>query len=139
MKSGGLSADEIREKANSLFRDGKHSAAIRKYSDAIDVDPTDARLFANRAAAAMGMLQSFGRNLPPNEVRKNPYYCSAMEDLEEATRLDPRYVKAWARKGQLFSQSGDSRSAFAAYSRGLEVDPNSSECLAGKNACLDTM
>jgi len=134
-----LTADEIREKGNTLFRSGKHSAAIRTYSEAIDKDPSDARSYANRAAAAMAILHSCGKNLPAQEVRKNPYYNSAMEDLEQATTLDGKYVKAWARKGQLHLQARDVRSAFAAFQRGLDVEPSSPECAAGKNQCLDTM
>lgn len=132
--SSSKSAEELREKGNRLFREGKHSKAIRAYDEAIRANPDDARCWANRAAAQTALLLEFGKGLPPDVMRSNPYFVNSMDDLTQSLSIDPRYVKAWARKGQLLNMVGQVHEALAAYDRGLAIDPMSSECLAGKAA-----
>lgn len=132
------SADELREKGNGFFRAGKFSAAIRAYDEAIRTDGSDARCWANRAASQMSMLAEFGKGMPPEKLRGNPYYNNSLSDLEKALSLDSKYAKAWARKGQLHFMVGEWQQASNAYERGLLVDPNSAECLAGRQACKVT-
>lgn len=126
------SAEELRERGNALFREGKHSKAVRMYDQAIRVDPSDARCWANRAAAQMGMLQEFGKGLSPEAMLTNPYFENSLNDLTQALSIDSRYVKAWARKGQLHGMAAQAQQALNAFERGLAIDPNSAECLAGR-------
>lgn len=126
------SAEELRERGNALFREGKHSKAVRTYDQAIRADPSDARCWANRAAAQMGMLQEFGKGLSPEAMRTNPYFENSLNDLTQALSIDSRYVKAWARKGQLHGMAAQAQQALAAFERGLAIDPDSAECLAGR-------
>eukprot|EP00931_Biecheleriopsis_adriatica_P122780 TRINITY_DN97809_c0_g1_i1.p1 TRINITY_DN97809_c0_g1~~TRINITY_DN97809_c0_g1_i1.p1 ORF type:complete len:334 (-),score=80.05 TRINITY_DN97809_c0_g1_i1:96-1097(-) len=128
------SAEELREQGNVLFRQGKHSKAVRVYDEAIRADSSDARSWSNRAAAQMAMLLEFGKGLSPEAMRSNPYFANSMNDLTESLSIDPQYVKAWARKGQLHGMAGEVRQALDAYNRGLAIDPNSADCLAGRKA-----
>ncbi|CAK9048820.1 unnamed protein product [Durusdinium trenchii] len=64
-----LSAEELRERGNAFFRDGAHSKAVRAYDEAIRAGPSDARCWANRAAAQMAMLAEFGKGLSPAALR----------------------------------------------------------------------
>jgi len=132
---GSPSADELREKGNTFFRQGKHSSAVRAYTEALELSP-DPKLWANRAAAQMEMLKEFGKGQSPEQARANPYYQNAMQDLEKSLSADPRYVKAWARKGQLYCMGGEVRQAMTAYERGLAIDPASKDCQTGKDSCL---
>lgn len=129
------SGEELRERGNDAFRQGKHSAAVKHYSDAIRANPKDAKAHCNRAAAQIGLLDEFGKNLPPAQMRINPYYENAMSDLTEALAIDSGYVKAWARKGQLHLKVGEIQQAMSAYQRGLQLDPDSPDCEAGRTAC----
>eukprot|EP00930_Biecheleria_cincta_P103680 TRINITY_DN95723_c0_g1_i1.p1 TRINITY_DN95723_c0_g1~~TRINITY_DN95723_c0_g1_i1.p1 ORF type:complete len:348 (+),score=69.42 TRINITY_DN95723_c0_g1_i1:73-1044(+) len=126
------SAEELRERGNALFREGKHSKAVRMYDQAIRADPSDARCWANRAAAQMGMLQEFGKGLSPEAMRTNPYFTNSLDDLSKALSIDSRYIKAWARKGQLHGMAAEAQQALNAFERGLAIDPNNAECLAGR-------
>eukprot|EP00933_Yihiella_yeosuensis_P019486 TRINITY_DN15780_c0_g2_i1.p1 TRINITY_DN15780_c0_g2~~TRINITY_DN15780_c0_g2_i1.p1 ORF type:complete len:330 (-),score=80.66 TRINITY_DN15780_c0_g2_i1:56-973(-) len=127
-------ADEFREKGNAFFREGKHSKAVRAYDEAIRADPNDAKSWANRAAAQTAMLLEFGKGMPPEKMRSNPYYTNSMNDISKSLSLDPHYVKAWARKGQLHAMTGEIQEASAAYSKGLAIDPESKECRKGQEA-----
>ena len=48
-------AAELKEEGNKLFIAQDHAAAYHKYSEAIDVDESNAILYANRAACLMSM------------------------------------------------------------------------------------
>lgn len=130
-----LSAEELREKGNAFFRDGAHSKAVRAYDEAIRANPSDERCWANRAAAQMAMLAEFGRGLSPAAMRTNPYYTNSLDDLKQSLKLDPKYIKAWARLGQLHTMASEFSEAVAAYDNGLALDPQHPDCLAGKRAC----
>jgi len=128
-------ADELREQGNTLFREQKFSKAIWAYTDAIEEDPRDARLYSNRAASQMGQLQVLYKAMPGPAVEDNSYFKEALGDIRKALEIDPGYVKAWARKGQLWLMADDKVQALAAYEEGLKVDPSSAECRAGRDAC----
>merc|ERR1719464_1885548 len=129
-------ADEHREEGNALFREKRYSRAIWAYSQAIEADPKDARSWANRASAQMGELSVLFKTLPPSAMQNNSYYKEGMRDLEQALAIDPGYVRAWARKGQLYVMAGEKGKALECYEEGLKVDPNSPECKTGRDACL---
>jgi len=130
-----MSADQYREKGNSLFREGKHSSAVRAYDEAIRLNPLDSKSWANRAAAQMAMLSQFGKGMSKEAIKTNPYFSNSMSDLTQALVIDSTYIKAWARKGQLHSMVGELTQAIAAYDRGLALDPDSAECRAGRAHC----
>lgn len=132
-------ADELRDKGNGFYRAGKFSAAIKAYNGAVDANPDDARNWANRAAAQIGMLSEFGKGMPPAKLRENPYYANSLNDLNKATALDSMYVKAWARKGQLHAMVGELQQAVTAFERGLAVDESSPECRQGRDQCRAKM
>lgn len=125
-------ADSKRELGNKHFREKKYSSAVRAYSDAIDLDPQDARSWANRAAAQIALLKDFGKNLPESVVRGNSYFQSALSDLEQSLSLDSGYLKAWIRKGQLHTMGGEKNEAIAAFDAGLKLDASSTECKEGR-------
>lgn len=127
--------EQLRERGNAFFREKKYSSAIRAYTEAIDKKPADARVWANRAAAQMGMLQEFGKGLAAKEVRGLPYYQNSLDDLHKALELDPGYCKAWARLGQLHLLVENRGEALAAYEKGLKVDPENADCRAGRESC----
>lgn len=48
-------AQAVKLEANGLFQAGKFKEAYIKYSEAIELDDTNAILFANRAACCLGL------------------------------------------------------------------------------------
>ncbi|EGN94488.1 hypothetical protein SERLA73DRAFT_155757 [Serpula lacrymans var. lacrymans S7.3] len=74
-------AEVLKAEGNACHQKGLYSEAYSKYSDAIKKDGSNAILYANRAASALSMS----------------WYLDAVRDAQEAVKIDPIYVKAWAR------------------------------------------
>jgi len=72
-----------KDKGNEYFNQGKFSEAVARYTRAINLDPTNPILPANRAMANLKL-----RNFNEAEI-----------DCTKAITLDPQYVKAYQRRG----------------------------------------
>jgi tetratricopeptide (TPR) repeat protein len=55
-------------------------------------------------------------------------FVAAKAACEKAIELDPRYVKAWAKKGDIEFFMKEYHKALETYKRGLEIEPNNSLC-----------
>lgn len=107
---------ELKGKAESLKLEGNkamagkdYELAIKKYSEAIAVLPTNAVYYANRAAA-----QSSLRN-----------YDEAIKDAESAVKVDPSYSKGYSRLGYAKFAQGKSEEALEAYKKVLDIEGDS--------------
>ncbi|KAJ3271017.1 hypothetical protein HK104_004768, partial [Borealophlyctis nickersoniae] len=74
-------AEEVKARANELYKKAKYAEAVDLYSDAIALQPTNATYYANRAAARTMLRQ----------------YEDAYRDSCAATQLDPDFIKAYLR------------------------------------------
>ncbi|KAK2196050.1 bifunctional Heat shock protein Sti1-like/STI1 domain/Tetratricopeptide repeat 2/Tetratricopeptide repeat/Tetratricopeptide-like helical domain superfamily/Tetratricopeptide repeat 1/Heat shock chaperonin-binding [Babesia duncani] len=113
-------AEKHKETGNEHFRNFNFPEAKREYDEAIRRNPSDPKLYSNRAASLLKLGE----------------YPSALADCNKATEMDPTFVKAWARKGTLHMLLKEYHKAIEAYDRGLSIDPNSPECLNGKADCI---
>jgi stress-induced-phosphoprotein 1 len=109
-------ADEHRESGNTLFKEGKYAEAKAQYDEAIRRNPSDAKLYSNRAAALTKLVA----------------YPDALRDLDECLKLDPTFVKAYSRKGTVHFFMKEYNKAMEAYDAGLQIDPENNECKTGK-------
>ncbi|GFE52881.1 tetratricopeptide repeat-containing protein protein [Babesia ovis] len=113
-------AEEHREKGNAFFKAFQFPEAKKEYDEAIKRNPTDVKLYTNRAAA----LTKLGE------------YPSALADCNKAVEIDPTFVKAWARKGNLHVLLKEYSKALEAYDKGLAIDAENQECISGKYDCM---
>lgn len=82
--------------------------AIRMYSQAIAGDETDHKLFSNRSASylAIGLLEQ------------------ALWDAQKSVSLQPDWGKGYYRLGCAFESLNNWESAYTAFSKALELEPN---------------
>jgi len=75
-------AEAAKNDANAKFKDKHYVAAVDGYTRAIELDPTNAVYYGNRAFAHI-RLENYG---------------SAVADADKAIELDPKYIKAYYRR-----------------------------------------
>ena len=85
---------KAKNEGNQLYSQRKFLEAIEKYSEAIELSPT-AVYFCNRAACYSNLKE----------------FQNAIQDCEEAIKLDPKYIKAFHRKALAYENLEDYRSA----------------------------
>ncbi|EAU92339.1 hypothetical protein CC1G_00558 [Coprinopsis cinerea okayama7 len=73
--------EQLKLEGNELYKKNQYEKASLKYTEAIEKDPTNHILLANRAAAYLATNQ----------------YVDAAWDCQQAIALDPSYAKAWSR------------------------------------------
>lgn len=108
-------AEQHRAAGNEWYGQGKFPEAIKEYDEAIKRNPTDAKLYANRATALMKLME----------------YPTALKDIDRCLELDPVYVKAYAKKGVIHHFLKEYHKAIESYEKGLQLDPNNEECKSG--------
>jgi len=107
---------------NKEFQGGNFPLALKHYTEAIKRNPTDAKIFSNRAACYMKLME----------------YPLALSDCEECIKLDPKFVKGFLRKGNCLLQMKDSSKAMQAFAKAKEIDPNCQEASEGYLKCFNT-
>src|SRR5262245_6705971 len=94
--------------------------AIKKYNEAIRLDPSYALAYYGRVRAYVGK-ESFDE---------------ALSDFNEAIRLDANYVKAYVGRGDVYWQKRNLDSALADYNRAIELDPKLSDAYTKRGKVL---
>ncbi|CAG9463981.1 unnamed protein product [Pedinophyceae sp. YPF-701] len=106
-----MSADELKAKGNAAFSAGQHEEAIKWFSQAIDVAPSNHVLYSNRSASNAALKR----------------WDDALADARKCTELNPTWAKGFSRLGAALHGLGKLADAAAAYAQGLEVDPENAQ------------
>uniref|UniRef100_A0A453QTJ1 Uncharacterized protein n=1 Tax=Aegilops tauschii subsp. strangulata TaxID=200361 RepID=A0A453QTJ1_AEGTS len=101
-------ADHHRQRGNELFQRKNYQEATAHYTEAIEKNPNDPRVFSNRAQCHIYL-----GNLP-----------KGLEDAEKCIELDPTFLKGYVRKANVQFLMEYYESALATYIEGLKCDPN---------------
>ena len=80
-------------------------------------DPQNAKIFSNRAFAYIKLMR----------------FNEALDDCERCLKIDPSFVKAYARKGNIHELRKEFHKAIEAYEKGLKIDPTNADCLKGRD------
>lgn len=88
---------------------------MHEYEEAVKRAPNNAPIRNNLAAALCKILDFNG----------------AKTHIEKAIEIDPKYTKAWARKGDIEVMCKENHKALESYKKGLELDPTNSTCKEG--------
>jgi len=113
-------AEQEKEKGNEFFRKGQFADALKCYSEAIKRNPSEAKVYSNRAAC----------------YTKLAAFDLGLKDCETCLELEPTFVKGWIRKGKILQGMQQYSRANTAFQKALELDPNASEALEGYRACM---
>jgi len=108
-------AQEAKEAGNACFRASDWPGAIKHYEEAVKRDPKNAPL-RNNLAAALSKIMDFQ---------------GAKNAVDKAIELDPKYVKAYAKKGDIEYMMKDYHKALESYKAGLGIEPENALCTAG--------
>eukprot|EP01027_Heterolobosea_sp_BB2_P013484 GEZU01019452.1.p1 GENE.GEZU01019452.1~~GEZU01019452.1.p1 ORF type:complete len:699 (+),score=137.23 GEZU01019452.1:144-2099(+) len=107
-------AEELKNKGNEYYKQGSYALAINHYTQAIEIDKTNAAYYGNRAAAHLMM--------------KN--YKQVIEDSKKAVELDHSFVKGYLRLATASVQLGLLTEALLHYDKVLSIEPENRSALA---------
>lgn len=108
-------AEQAKQRGNEAFRASKWSDAVEAYEEAVKRAPKNAAIRNNLAAALCKIMDFVG----------------AQRQIEVAIQIDPKYVKAWIRKGDIESMMKEYHKAMESYKEGLELEPDNAQCKEG--------
>ena len=108
-------AEEAKERGNDFFRKKQFGDAVREYEEACKRSPKNA-VIRNNLAAALCKIMDFN---------------GAKREIELALELDPSYVKAYARKGDIECAMKEYHKAMESYKQGLAIDSTNAVCKEG--------
>merc|ERR1712194_156098 len=108
-------ADEAKQRGNDHFRNKDWGGAVKEYEEAAKRAPSNASIRNNLAAALCKVMDFNG----------------AKKHIEKAIELDPKYVKAWARKGDIEVLMKENHKALESYKAGLALDSTNATCRDG--------
>uniref|UniRef100_A0A8D0L4V8 Small glutamine-rich tetratricopeptide repeat-containing protein alpha n=1 Tax=Sphenodon punctatus TaxID=8508 RepID=A0A8D0L4V8_SPHPU len=100
-------AERLKTEGNDQMKVENFEAAVLFYGKAIELNPSNAVYYCNRAAA----------------YSKLGNYAGAVRDCEKAISIDPSYSKAYGRMGLALSSLNKHTEAVVYYKKALELDP----------------
>lgn len=112
-------AEKEREEGNTCFKAGDYPNALKHYTESMKRNPDEVKTYSNRAAAYT-KLAEFGL---------------AMTDINTCLKMDPKFVKAYLRKGQILLLMKEATKAREAFEAALEIDPQCQEARNGIRDC----
>lgn len=116
-------AEEAKQRGNDYFRAKEWPDAVKEYEDAVKRAPKNAAIRNNLSAALCKIMDFNG----------------AKRQVEQAIELDPKYTKAWARKGDIEMVMKEFHKAQDSYVKGLGIDPTNSSCKEGLRKCQQSI
>lgn len=108
-------ADEAKAKGNAAFSAGNFDEAVRHFTDAINLAPTNHVLYSNRSAAYASLNK----------------FSDALSDAEKTVELKPDWGKGYSRLGAAHMGLHNYSEAVSSYKKGLEIDPNNDALKSG--------
>lgn len=107
--------DELKSQGNAAFSSGDHVLAIKKFSEALEIDTNNHVLYSNRSAA----------------YSSSKDYAKALEDAEQAIACRPSWSKGYGRKGAALLGLGRYAESQKAYTDGLAYEPENAQLKKG--------
>lgn len=116
------SAEELKNLGNQAFSAGNFAKAIEIFTQAIEIDPSNAILYSNRSACYASLQNA----------------QLALEDAERACELNPEWSKAWVRKASALQILGRWEEAIKMWGKVAELDPRNDAAKRNMQLCLQS-
>jgi len=138
----GLEAQAAFERGNKHYEIKNYNKAIEEYSEAIRLDPNNAKAYANRGFAYQMKSQydkafndyseaiRFDQNNAWVYTKRGmiynykQWYDKAINDFNEAIRLDPNSAEAYGGRGDAYSRKGLHDKTISDLTKAIELNPN---------------
>ncbi|KAM8961311.1 small glutamine-rich tetratricopeptide repeat-containing protein beta isoform 2-T2 [Pelodytes ibericus] len=101
-------ADQLKDEGNNFMKEQNYEAAMTCYTQAVELDPSNAVYYCNRAAA----YSQLGNQ------------SDALKDCEKAVSIDATYSKAYGRMGRALAAMNKYKEAISSYQKALDLDPD---------------
>lgn len=107
-QSEAMAAESFKNQGNDCMKLEKFKEAYDYYTQAIEIDNSNAIYYSNRAAASS----------------KLGNHQAALRDCQESIEIDPNYSKAYGRMALAYASLENHQKARETYMKALELDPN---------------
>lgn len=114
-----VAAEKNKALGNEAYKKGDFPTAMKYYNESAIQNPSDSKLFRNRAACYSKLMA----------------FPDALKDCETSIKLDPTFVKAYVQKGSVLMVLKEKSKAMSAYAKALELDPTCQEAIDGYRQC----
>uniref|UniRef100_A0A8C1VPV1 DnaJ homolog subfamily C member 7 n=1 Tax=Cyprinus carpio TaxID=7962 RepID=A0A8C1VPV1_CYPCA len=104
-------AEVFKEQGNAYYVKKDYAEAFNFYTKAIDLCPKNVSYYGNRAATLMMLSR----------------YREALEDSQQAVRLDDTFMKGHMREGKCHLLLGNAMAASRCFQKVLELEPDNSQ------------
>ncbi|RVX65901.1 hypothetical protein B0A52_10265 [Exophiala mesophila] len=111
-------ADALKAEGNKAFAAKDFKTAVEKFSQAIELDPTNHVLYSNRSGAYASLRE----------------WQNALDDANKTTEIKPDWAKGWGRKGASYHGLGDLIGAKDAFEEALKLEPSNAQAKSGLDA-----
>ncbi|KAA8497788.1 Small glutamine-rich tetratricopeptide repeat-containing protein 2 [Porphyridium purpureum] len=101
-------AEEFKQQGNDAFKAQKHEEALSLYTKAIELDPSNAVYYSNRAAASINLER----------------YSAAIDDAKHAVSIDPNFVRAYDRLARAYRSLDMVDEEIDALEHAVSLDPS---------------
>ncbi|KAG2630576.1 hypothetical protein PVAP13_3KG534000 [Panicum virgatum] len=101
----------LKDQGNEQFKSGNYLKAAALYTQAIKLDPDNATLYSNRAAAFLQLVK----------------LSKALADAETTVKLKPEWEKGYFRKGCVLEAMERYEEAISAFQTALQHNPQNTE------------
>uniref|UniRef100_A0A8C8RB09 Serine/threonine-protein phosphatase n=1 Tax=Pelusios castaneus TaxID=367368 RepID=A0A8C8RB09_9SAUR len=112
-------AEALKSRANEYFKGKDYENAVKYYSEAIDLNPTNAIYYGNRSLAYL----------------RTECYGYALADATKAIELDKKYIKGYYRRATSNMALGKFKAALRDYETVVKVKPNDKDAKMKYQEC----
>ncbi|CAJ1064929.1 serine/threonine-protein phosphatase 5 [Xyrichtys novacula] len=119
MAEGGNDAELLKEKANKYFKEKDYENAIKYYTEALEVNPSNAIYYSNRSLAYL----------------RTECYGYALADATKALEIDKNYIKGYYRRATSNMALGKFKAALKDYETVVRVRPNDKDARMKYQEC----